>query len=161
MFEIKKIFILIAFTLSSCFGRIEDKIEQLFDNHEFNSNVNNCNIISIRLKKPNTSEVSMKDSSFYTTNIYTIKDGNKILMLKDIIDKSEMTGYCCCPETNFSLSFLKNKEILNTYYIDTVQFKDNVRIFEGSFQYSYIVKKEKWDRYLGMNTKSNASSKYR
>lgn len=61
---------------------------------------------------------------------------------------AEKTGYCCCPTAIYSIHFLNKKEELDLFYVDTLQFKDKIRIYEKSFQYSYIVKKQKWKDYL-------------
>jgi hypothetical protein len=38
--------------------------------------------------------------------------------------------------------------VLDIFYADTIQFKNKVRIYEGSFQYSYLIEKDKWRNFL-------------
>lgn len=61
---------------------------------------------------------------------------------------AEKTGYCCCPTAIYSIHFLNKKEELDLFYVDTLQFKNKVRIYSGGLQYSYIVEKQKWKDYL-------------
>lgn len=143
MNKINKFLVLIVFCLSSCFGKVEDNIEQFFDNHEFNSIINNSTKVEV---KRNSSKYSMNDSTFYS--ICQIKNRNKILEFREIIEKSPITGYCCCPEPNLSLSFFKENKLLDVYYVNTTEFKDKIRIFDSGFQYSYLIEKENWPKYL-------------
>ena len=58
------------------------------------------------------------------------------------------TGYCCCPTAIYSIHFLNKKEELDLFYVDTLQFKNKVKIYEKGLQYSYIIEKQKWKDYL-------------
>lgn len=79
---------------------------------------------------------------------FKTKKSQQIENFKSILKNARKTGYCCCPISSYSVHFLDKKEELGLFYVDTLDFKDKVRIFEGSFQYSYIIEKHKWNKYL-------------
>lgn len=58
------------------------------------------------------------------------------------------TGYCCCPRFHYTIAFYDKTNNYKNYYVDTAEFIDKIRIFQTSYQYSYIVDKIKWIRFL-------------
>ena len=79
-----------------------------------------------------------------------VTDKNQILDFENVFKNGKRTDYCCCPDINYSMYFYQNKEkdYFALYHVDTIQFKNKVRIFETSYQYSYIVNKNIWNNYL-------------
>jgi len=79
-----------------------------------------------------------------------VTDKNQIIDFENVFKNGKRTDYCCCPDINYSIYFYQNKEneYFALYHVDTIQFKNKVRIFETSYQYSYIVDKNIWKNYL-------------
>lgn len=80
--------------------------------------------------------------------VYEAKSNKQLKMFKDLFINAERTDYCCCPEENYYVSFYYFENEFFHYYVDTVEFKEKVRIYESSYQYSYLVDKKLWNNYL-------------
>jgi len=72
----------------------------------------------------------------------------KIQNFKSIFKNAKKTGYCCCPISNYSISLLDDNEEFGLFYVDTTEFKGKVRIYDCSYQYSYILEEQKWRKFL-------------
>ncbi|KUJ61851.1 hypothetical protein AR687_09810 [Flavobacteriaceae bacterium CRH] len=143
----KSVLILILITLFSCSYKSQSVIENIFENFSFNNTVSNSTQIIIKTYDSTTkkrgyieSDILLKE--FKTENKQQIIDFDKIFV------NAEKTDYCCCPISTYSIHFFDQKEELDFFYVDTLEFKDKVRICENSFQYSYIIEKQKWKDYL-------------
>lgn len=79
-----------------------------------------------------------------------ITDKDKILNFESVFKNKKLTGYCCCPDINYSIYFYQNKEkeYFALYHVDTVQFSNKIRLFDTGYQYSYIIDKNIWKDYL-------------
>ena len=79
-----------------------------------------------------------------------VTNQNQILHFERVFKNGKRTGYCCCPDINYSIYFYQNKEkeYFALYHVDTIEFKNKVRIYETGYQYSYIVDKKIWNDYL-------------
>lgn len=79
-----------------------------------------------------------------------VTDKNQILDFENVFKNGKRTDYCCCPDINYSMYFYQNKEkdYFALYHIDTVEFKNKIRIYDTGYQYSYIVEKNIWKDYL-------------
>lgn len=109
-----------------------------------------CNRIIISLYD-NTTPESQSDKSyspFSTELIYETTDKKTLMDFEQMTRQAERTDYCCCPDRNYTISFYDKTNNYENYFVDTVEFKDKVRIYQSSFQFSYIVDKIKWSRYL-------------
>ncbi|MGK4568152.1 hypothetical protein [Flavobacterium sp. 3HN19-14] len=91
-------------------------------------------------------ENSKQDSS--STKLFEAKTQEELQGFKDLFKNAKLTHYCCCPEENYTVSFYYFKNNFDYYLVDTIEFKSKVRIFEKSYQYSYLVDKELWKNYL-------------
>jgi len=147
----KKLFLLILFStlIISCNEKTQNYIDDIWQNFEFNSVISNSTQIIIKVydstetyKRASNIESFKPFKEFKTNNKHQIED------FEGIFENAEKTGYCCCPTSSYSIHFLNQKEEIGLFYADTLQFKDKVRIYEGSFQYSYIIEKQKWKEYL-------------
>lgn len=147
----KNIFLLILFSILiiGCSGKTQNVIDDIWDNFSFNTTLSNSTQIII---KAYDSTVAYKRSrnieSFTPTKEFKTKNKQQIDDFESIFENAEKTGYCCCPTSSYSIHFLNKKEELGLFYVDTLDFKDKVRIFEGSFQFSYIIEKQKWKDYI-------------
>ncbi|WP_343707896.1 hypothetical protein [Flavobacterium sp.] len=147
----KKFFLLILFSALtiSCNKKTQNYIDDIWHNFEFNSVVSNSTQIVIEAYDSTaTYRRSSNIESFNSIKEFKTNNTQQIEDFKGIFANAEKTGYCCCPTSCYSIHFLNQKEQLALFYVDTLQIKDKVRIYEGSFQYSYIIEKEKWMNYL-------------
>lgn len=145
----KKFFVLVLFVIFSCNYNSEKIIDDVFDNYSFNSTLSKSTEIII---KAYDSTVTNKRSggveSFIPTKEFKTKTKQQIEDFDKIFLNAKKTGYCCCPTSCYSIHFLNQKKELGLFYVDTLEFKNKIRIFESSFQYSYIIEKQKWKDYL-------------
>jgi len=96
------------------------------------------------------SKINSEDYTFFEGNgkIYRAEKSNQIEEYKKLLQSSIETDYCCCPDEHFSISLFNYNDNFNTFYVDTLELKDKIRIFESGYQYSYIVEKKKWKAFL-------------
>lgn len=87
-------------------------------------------------------EESPKNEEYETLNISQVND------FKKLFENKTKTDYCCCPAENYSISFYKKENNFNYYLVDTIEFKNKIRIYEVGYQYSYLIDKELWKNYL-------------
>jgi hypothetical protein len=80
--------------------------------------------------------------------VYTVENAQLIEEFETLLQNSKGSGYCCCPEEHISISLFANNGIFNTFYVDTVEINNQVRIFQVSYQYSYIIEKKNWKSFL-------------
>jgi hypothetical protein len=80
--------------------------------------------------------------------VYEVKDKQHLKRFRDLFKNAERTGYCCCPETNYTISFYRFQTKLYTYEVDTIAFREKVQIFDYGYQYSFLVDKQLWNNYL-------------
>lgn len=143
------ILFLVLAAILSCDIKSQSTIENILDNFSFNTTLSNSTQIVI---KAYDSSVTYKRSGsielFKPVKVFKTKNNQQIDDFETIFENAEKTGYCCCPISSYSVHFLNKEELLGLFYVDTLQFKDKVRIYEGSFQYSYIIEKQKWKDYL-------------
>jgi hypothetical protein len=141
----KKILFLFTFSflMLSC-----NYFEETSDKVSFYSTISDSDKIKIRPKKLKQSETIRNDSCFENTNKYQVYDLKEIENFEKLFENSQYTGYCCCPETNFAIDFYKKSQKIETYFADTIKYKDKVQVFEKSFQFSFIIDKKKWKSYL-------------
>ena len=79
---------------------------------------------------------------FHRNNIAVLQS------FKSLFNESEKTDYCCCPDVTYSISFCDNNETINSYHVDTVEFQNKVRIYKPDYQYSYLIEKQLWKRFM-------------
>ena len=79
---------------------------------------------------------------------YEAKTKNQLIAFKNLFVNSEKTDYCCCPDQNYSISFYHYQNNFDYYLVDTIEFKNKVRIYDVSYQYSYIIQKDLWKTFL-------------
>lgn len=147
----KKYFVLflVLFFIFSCSNKTQNVVENIFDNFSFNTTLSNSSEIVIKVYDSTiTHNRSGSLESLIPTKEFKIKKRQQLEDFEHIFAKAEKTGYCCCPITTYSILFFNQKDTLDLFYVDTLEFKDKVRIFESSYQYSYIIEKERWKDYL-------------
>lgn len=141
--------ILASVFIFSCNYKSQSTIENILDNFSFNTTLSNSTQIIV---KAYDSTVTYKRSSniesFNPIKEFKTNNKQQIKNFGSIFENAEKTGYCCCPTSSYSIHFFNQKELLDLFYVDTLQFKDKVRVYESSFQYSYIIEKQKWMHYL-------------
>ena len=123
-------------------------MQKILNENDFKSTISESNEITIRPKKNNQTEGASNDSCFQNVEKYIFYKPNQIEGFKKLFENAEYTGYCCCPQTNYSINFYKGSEKISTYFLDTVEFKNKIRIFQSSYQFSYIIENDVWEKYL-------------
>ncbi len=90
----------------------------------------------------------------------TVEDLKNVVWRKSIIDNKKLIefdsffknikngGYCCCPRTNYTITFYKNNSEIKTYNVDIENSEDKVLFFDRSYQSSYYIYVEKWNSFL-------------
>jgi hypothetical protein len=147
----KKYFILffVFFSIFSCNKKSQSTIENLMDNFSFNRTISNSSVIIIKLHDTAVTKKRVSDvESFTPKKEFKALNRKQIEAFNEVFTNAEKTGYCCCSTAIYSIHFLNQKEELDLFYVDTLEFKDKVRIYEDGFQYSYIVDKQNWKDYL-------------
>lgn len=143
------ILLLVLFSIISCNNKTQSTIENLMDNFSFNRTISNSTAIIIKLYDTAVTKKRVSDvESFTSKKEFKVLNRKQIEAFSEIFINAEKTGYCCCSTAIYSIHFLNQKEELDLFYVDTLEFKDKVRIYEDSFQYSYIVDKQYWKDYL-------------
>ena len=133
----------------SCNNKTQYVVENIFDNFSFNTTLSNSSEIVIKVYDSTIMHNrSGSLESLIQKKEFKIKKGQQLEDFENIFMKAEKTGYCCCPISTYSIHFLNQKDTLDLFYIHTLEFKDKVRIFESSYQYSYIIDKQNWKDYL-------------
>lgn len=141
--------ILISILLFSCDSKIEKTFEDINDNFSFNKTKSNSTEIIIKLYDTTLTKRKITDVEFFTSKKeFKAINKQQLESFDKVFINAEKTGYCCCPTAIYSIQFLNKKEELDLFYVDTLQFKSKVRIYEKGLQYSYIVEKQKWKDYL-------------
>jgi len=141
----KSILIIIySFLVLSC-----NKTQKIINRSSFEKILSESSQITIKLHDSTEINKQSRNIEFLRAKkTYNVLD-KKMIDFKRMFENAEMTGYCCCPIPSYSISFLENNKKVNIFYVDAFQFKDKVRIYEGSYQYSYIIEKQKWVKFLG------------
>jgi hypothetical protein len=104
------------------------------------------------LFSPEITKIEIEDDG--NGKIYIAEKVQQIEEYKKLLQNSQQTEYCCCSAENISISLFADNDNFNTFYVDTIEFKNKVRIFEGSYQYSYIIGKKKWKAFLSKIVKT-------
>ena len=146
MKKIVLIFILIL--LQSCNSKVENTFYKIANNYSFNSTISSSDKIIVRPKKLNQTESTRNDSYFENKVIFKTEKSEEIKMFEKLFENSNYTDYCCCPETNYCIDFYKDSKKIDTFFADTLEFKNKIRIFESGYQYSFIIEKAKWKTFL-------------
>lgn len=146
----KKRLLLIIFStlIISCNEKTQNYIDDIWDNFSFNSTLSNSTQIIIKAYDSTVTNKSIEVESYTSTKEYKTSVKQKVNDFEIIFENAEKTGYCCCPKSSYTIHFLNQKEELNFFYVDTLEFKNKIRICEKSYQYSYIIDKQKWKEYL-------------
>lgn|GEM_PF-2451584 len=146
----KYVFLIIALTfIFSCNNKHQNYIDNFLDNFSFNTTLSKSTQIIVKAYDSTvTHKRASNIESFPPIKEYKTNNKQQIKSFESIFVNAEKTGYCCCPTSSYSIHFLNKKQLLDLFYVDTLQFKDKVRIYEATFQYSYIIEKQKWMDYL-------------
>lgn len=140
--------ILISILMFSCNDKTQYAIENIWENFSFNSMVSNSTQIVIKAYDSTLANKRVNVEAYIPTKTYKTRTKKQLEDFEKIFLNTEKTDYCCCPKSIYSIHFFNQKEELDYFYVDTIEFKDKVRISEKSFQYSYIIDKLKWKDYL-------------
>ena len=144
----KRILLLILILLIVSCNKIVDSSQDIYNSYLFNSIESKSDQITIKLYSPKSENVIIAHDTFAIKKVYKIIGEKQIESFDKIFENARKTQYCCCPKTNYSIAFLKDKKILDIYFVDTIQIKDSIRIFEKRWQYSFVIEKQKWRNYL-------------
>jgi hypothetical protein len=137
-------FILIITIFDSCNSVSEETLDKI----SFNSNLSNSNKVVLRVRKPNQNELSRNDSCFERKPNLKLERKSTVEDFKYLFSNSTYSGYCCCPESTMLIEFYNDSEKIETYFMETIESKDSVRIFEKSYQYSFRISKSSWNEFL-------------
>lgn len=157
----KTLLILFAQTIFvSCNSKNVDKVIELGNDYRHSDILENTTRIVIE----NTTRIVVdttlmeagnkidSSSTLKTSNFKLIKyeanTKDQLTTFKNLFVSSEKTDYCCCPDENYSISFYHYQNNFDYYLVDTIEFKNKVRIYEVGYQYSYIIQKDLWKSYL-------------
>jgi hypothetical protein len=146
----KKIFllILIAIFTISCSNKNQYTIEDIWEDFTFNRTVSNSTQIIINVYDSTLTTKRFDAESYILKAAYKTKTKKEVEDFDKIFVNVEKTDYCCCPKIVYLIHFLNQKKEIDVFCVDTTEFKNKVRIFEGSYQFSYIIEKQKWKDYL-------------
>ncbi len=141
--------ILTLIFIVGCNSKIENTLEDVIDNYSFNKTKSNSKEIIIKLYDTTITKRRITDVEFFPSKKeFKAINKQQLESFDKVFINAEKTGYCCCPTAIYSIHFLNKKEELDLFYVDTLQFKNKVRIYDSGLQYSYIVEKQKWKDYL-------------
>jgi hypothetical protein len=148
---LKRAFLLILTSILflGCNSKIETTVDDFIDNYSFNKTKSNSKEIIITLYDTTITKRRITDVEFFPPKKeFKALNKQQLESFDRLFINAEKTGYCCCPTAIYSVHFLNKKEELDLFYVDTLQFKNKVRIYEKGLQYSYIIEKQKWKDYL-------------
>ena len=149
----KKLLLLaVLLFLQSCREQSIEQNQKIYNHYSFYVTIASSNKIVIKNKKNNQKESASNDTCFDTKTILKAEKSKQLNDFKTLFEDAEYTGYCCCPNTNYCLTFYKDATKIDTFYADTIEHKTKVRLFEKSYQYSYLIEKEKWKSFLNALT---------
>jgi hypothetical protein len=141
--------ILTSILIVGCNSKIENTLDDIIDNFSFNKTKSNSTEIIIKLYDTTITKRRITDVEFFPSKKeFKAINKQQLESFDRLFINAEKTGYCCCPLAIYSIHFLNKKEELDLFYVDTLQFKNKVRIYEKGLQYSYIIEKQKWKDYL-------------
>lgn len=80
--------------------------------------------------------------------IYSASNASELNYFDAMLNESERTGYCCCPERHYTIYFYDKMNNYENYYVDTLDYSKKIRIYQSSFQFSYLVDKRTWSKFL-------------
>ncbi|OXB22538.1 hypothetical protein B0A80_15630 [Flavobacterium tructae] len=146
----KNIFLIILFSILiiSCEKKTQTVINNIWDNISFNNTLSNSTQIIIKVYDSTLTNKRINVESYTPVKELKTVIKKQVENFETIFIKSEKTGYCCCPKSTYSIHFRNQKEELDFFYVDTLEFKNKIRIFEKSYQYSYIIEKQKWKNFI-------------
>lgn len=137
--------ICISFLFISC-NLLEEKVIapliELQNDYTHYSILNSTTKIIIASESHQDSTNAEEIEKYETVNSSQVND------FKKLFENKTKTSYCCCPAENYSISFYQNDDYLGRYLVDTVEFKNQIRIYDVSYQYSYLIDKRIWQNYL-------------
>ncbi len=112
----------------------------------FNEVRDSCEMFIIKLYKLDNPEVLQDMTKVIWKD--EIISSKKKLAFDILFDSVKNGGYCCCPKTNFTITFYKKGKELKTYNVDTISNKDKTLFFDKSYQTSYLIPLKKWKEFL-------------
>lgn len=152
MMKIKIILILLFFISCSEKQKNDTKsfLEDTFSDNSFEKNKSKCNRILINYYDETIpyQNTTLDYSPFSIERVYETIEIEKINQFNKLLENSEKTGYCCCPNRNLTISFFDKTKEFDNYFVDNVEFKDKVRIYQTGFQFSYLVNIAEWQKFL-------------
>ncbi|CAD0006414.1 hypothetical protein [Flavobacterium salmonis] len=146
----KKVFLLFLFSILiiSCNEKNQNSIDDIWDNFSFNSILTDSNQIVIKAYDSRLTNKRVNVESYIATKEFKTTTKQQVQDIETIFENATKTGYCCCPKSSSSIHFYNQKEELDYFYVDTLEFKNKIRFCEKSYQYSYIIEKQKWKDYI-------------
>lgn len=153
--------ILLLFVFTNCSNKkkeIDREYQESFhdelavsDYKPYEKNKKYCNRILI-------SPYPDKNDKYYPLNPKKIYETDA-LKFERLLINAEKTAYCCCPQKTFIMAFFNNTTEFDNYDVDTTEFKNKIRIYDTSFQFSYLVDKASWNNFL-KNASTNDTFRY-
>jgi hypothetical protein len=103
-------------------------------------------------------EIGYGDTSWINSsykNSFAITNVSTISQFEELLTKTKINKYCCCPSRNFIISFFDDNQNYKSYVVEVERKKDSVMIFDYSFQFSSKISKTQWNELLASSTKLN------
>ena len=132
---------LLPFLFLSCNSKIERQFNDIKNEIDFATTISNCDQIVFK-KAADTIIKKAKSLSFSTTKKSSIDE------FEHLFDNLQITDYCCCPNYEYTITFLDGTKNIDEFGVDVTTSVAKVQIFDNSYQYSYIIEKQKWDDFL-------------
>ncbi|WP_337964755.1 hypothetical protein [uncultured Flavobacterium sp.] len=139
---------LVLFSIFGCSSKTQDTFQNIWEDFSFNRTVSNSTQIVIKAYDSTLTNKRINVEAYIPTKTYKTSTKKQLEDFDKIFVNTEKTDYCCCPRSSYSIHFLNKKEELDCFYVDTIEFKNKVRICETSYQFSYIIDKQNWKDYL-------------
>ncbi|QGK75069.1 hypothetical protein [Flavobacterium sp. SLB02] len=153
------IIILVSILLFSCSDKTQNTIQNIWEDYSFNTTISNSTQIIIKSYDSTLANKRVNVEAYIPSKIYRARTKKQLEEFDKIFLNTEKTDYCCCPKNSYSIHFLNKKEELDYFYVDTIEFKNKVRICEKSYQFSYIINKQNWKDYLNELEKNNQNDR--
>ena len=122
--------------------KVIDPLIELQNDYTHYKILNSTTKIIIEFESNQDSIVPNEIEKYETVNSSQVND------FKKLFENNTKTSYCCCPAENYSILFYNKDHYLDYYLVDTLEFKNQIRIYDVSYQYSYLIDKKIWQNYL-------------
>lgn len=107
---------------------------------------NNCN--GLIFKKYFLKDSTVAYDPFAVVWSDTTNDAKRIDGFRSLFGDVKAMGYYCCPCAHYSITFLKDSDILGEYFVDTTVTNGQATVYNGDLQITFDVPLADWNSYL-------------